>query len=255
LLAKADPATQGRLISRMQQKHGNLFVQRMLAQKQESDEHRTEDGDINESQYTPEQWSSWAVAAESGARAGFAIFQASARLSGVHINGPVAVGGRLTGPSIAPLITATVAGAGAPAEVAVAFSQAAGKAWKRWVRTVRVPGLPWYPSFAAVPGPMAPPTPNVPSPLIMLAPGASIDAGKVTSSIMMSLGDLGNEPGAQEAASSFGTTLSVSFTIWLLSKQVMNVLGKGPVPSFAPPYIPVGPVVNGDIISAPGIIV
>jgi hypothetical protein len=255
LLAKADPATQGRLISRMQQKHGNLFVQRMLAQRQESDEHRTGDGDINESQYTPEQWSSWASAAESGARAGFAVFQASARLSGVRINGPIAFGGRLSGPSIAPLITATAAGAGAPAEVAVAFSKAAGKAWKRWVRRVRVPGLPWYPSFAAYPGPMAPPTPNVATPLVMLAPGASIDASKVASSIMMSLGDLGNEPGAQEAATTFGVLLSTSFTVWLFSKQVMNVLGKGPVPSFAPPYVPVGPVIMGDIISVPGIIV
>jgi hypothetical protein len=29
-------------------------------------------------------------------------------------------------------------------------------------------------------------------------------------------------------------------------------MGKGPIPSFAPPYVPVGPVVMGDNISAPG---
>jgi len=29
-------------------------------------------------------------------------------------------------------------------------------------------------------------------------------------------------------------------------------MGQGPVPSFAPPNIPMGPVVNGGIIPAPG---
>ena len=33
--------------------------------------------------------------------------------------------------------------------------------------------------------------------------------------------------------------------MWLPSQMVMNVLGKGPVPPFAPPYVPVGPCVAG----------
>ena len=35
-------------------------------------------------------------------------------------------------------------------------------------------------------------------------------------------------------------------------QQVMLVLGKGPIPTFAPPFVPVGPVVSGDNIAAPG---
>jgi len=30
--------------------------------------------------------------------------------------------------------------------------------------------------------------------------------------------------------------------------MVTNVMGMGPVPAFAPPYVPVGPVVGGSIL-------
>lgn len=252
LLAKADKATQERLVGRLQQIHGNLFVQRMLAQKQEAGEHRAEAGDVVESQYTPEEWQAWASAAADGARIGADVFAASAYLTGVKIMGPVAIGGKLVGPSITPFVTAHMMGAGAPAKVASAFGKAAGKAWKGWASKVRVPGLPWYPSFAAWPGPMAPPTPNVPTPLITIAGSASIDVGQVSSSIIGSLGSLSSEPGAQSAVNNFATLFSVGFMIWIATKQVRNVLGKGPIPSFAPPYVPVGPVIMGDILPIPG---
>jgi hypothetical protein len=29
-------------------------------------------------------------------------------------------------------------------------------------------------------------------------------------------------------------------------------MGKGQIPTFAPPYVPVGPVVGGDVLSIPG---
>ena len=41
-------------------------------------------------------------------------------------------------------------------------------------------------------------------------------------------------------------------TIWQASTMVTNVLGTGPVPTFAPPYVPVGPVVGGVGNHAPG---
>jgi len=34
--------------------------------------------------------------------------------------------------------------------------------------------------------------------------------------------------------------------------MVKGVLGSGPVPTFAPPYVPVGPVLGGTAISPPG---
>jgi hypothetical protein len=38
----------------------------------------------------------------------------------------------------------------------------------------------------------------------------------------------------------------MSFTIWSVNSQVTLVMGKGPVPTYAPPYVPTGPVVGGD---------
>ena len=48
------------------------------------------------------------------------------------------------------------------------------------------------------------------------------------------------------------TVLALAFTTWLPMQQIMLVLGKGPIPTFAPPFVPVGPVIGGDNISAPG---
>jgi hypothetical protein len=40
--------------------------------------------------------------------------------------------------------------------------------------------------------------------------------------------------------------------MWLPQQQVMLVMGKGPIPTFAPPFVPVGPVMGGDNIAVPG---
>jgi hypothetical protein len=48
------------------------------------------------------------------------------------------------------------------------------------------------------------------------------------------------------------TVLALAFMMWLPMQQVMLVLGKGPIPTFAPPYVPVGPVVGGDNLPIPG---
>ena len=37
-----------------------------------------------------------------------------------------------------------------------------------------------------------------------------------------------------------------------LKPASIYVLGKGPIPTFAPPFVPVGPVMGGDNIAAPG---
>lgn len=259
LLDKTDKATQERLVGRLGQKHGNLFVQRMLAQRQTAGEHTGERiGEPTEeestAQHSPEQWAAFASAAEAGAQQGMTIFQTMAHMTGVIINGPIAQGGKLKGPSIRPHVFNQVLGAGASHQVALAFGNAAGQAWKSWVSKVSIPGLPLYPSFTAVPGPVAPPTVNLPIPLLAIAPGAMIDSNTVTAAIIGALRELANEPGAQEAASSFGSSLSTSFMTWFAGRMLTNLLGKGMVPSFAPPYVPVGPVVNGDVFPTPGII-
>jgi hypothetical protein len=59
----------------------------------------------------------------------------------------------------------------------------------------------------------------------------------------------------QRAAATFLSIASqviVHFQSRILMSQVKLVLGSGPVPSFAPPYVPVGPVVGGTASSPPG---
>jgi len=256
-LEGADEETRARMVTDIQQTQGNDFVQRMLLQRQEHDgEPSTEtvSGDPSSESDQPseeeraeqrENWQNWVQGAKSGVTTAVSVWANSARLTGVVVNGPIAVGGRIRGSFPSGLVAAMVAGQAAPGNVSSAFSRATAAAWSGWTRTVRVPGLPWYPSFVAWPGPMAPPMPNITSPLMMIAPGAFINSGSVSSSIMGSLGENASDEGAAEAVQQFAQWLSLSFIIWAASSQVMLVMGQGPVPTFAPPYIPVGPVVGG----------
>jgi hypothetical protein len=106
---------------------------------------------------------------------------------------------------------------------------------------------------------MAPPMPNVPVPLIM-CPSAMMSEIISPSSMTSAMDDAldsgmkDKDPDKQYHAlhDAIATVLSLAFLMWLPSQQVMLVLGKGPIPTFAPPFVPVGPVVGGDNIAAPG---
>lgn len=140
-----------------------------------------------------------------------------------------------------------------------AVAKGVSKCFKDWQSMVTVPGLPWYPAFAAFPGPMAPPMPNVPTPLVA-CPSAQMAAMATPMTMKSEMdsaldGGLKNEdPTKQYEAlhDAIATVVSAAFMLWLPAQQVIGVMGKGPVPSFAPPYVPVGPVVAGDNIPTPG---
>jgi len=140
-----------------------------------------------------------------------------------------------------------------------AVAKGVSKCFKDWQDQVTVPGLPWYPAFAAFPGPMAPPMPNIPMPLITCI------SSKMSSIIMpddmtkamddaldSSMKDKDPDKQYHALHDAIATVLSLAFLMWLPMQQVMLVLGKGPIPTFAPPFVPVGPVVGGDNIAAPG---
>jgi hypothetical protein len=140
-----------------------------------------------------------------------------------------------------------------------AVAAGVSKCFKKWQDKVMVPGLPWYPAFAAFPGPMAPPMPNIPVPLIM-CPSAMMTEIVMPNSMTKEMDDAldgglkKKDPDKQYHAlhDAIATTLSLAFMIWIASQMVMLVMGKGPIPTFAPPFVPVGPVVGGDNIAAPG---
>jgi len=193
------------------------------------------------------------------------MWKLQAKFKDLKVNAVTALGtpGCLDGPELesniknAPMMMAYAQGNAKKYRDAVA--KGVSGQYKKWQGKVMVPGLPWYPAFAAFPGPMAPPMPNVPTPLIacpsammaeIVVPKNLGDA--MTKALDKSMKD--EDPDKQHEAlfEAIGTVLALAFLMWMPQQQVMLVMGKGPIPSFAPPYVPVGPVVMGDNIAAPG---
>jgi hypothetical protein len=177
-------------------------------------------------------------------------------LTGAIINGPVATlipGGFVSAPLL-PLILAK-APKKTPMEnrYSLAIANALSTAWQAW--QMGLTGMLMYPPFAAFPGPMAPPTPNVPVPLVTLAsPGEAMLA---PSTLKASMVGMFGDPKAAHAEKLFDAlckALATVFPIFKSSTLVNNVLGMGPIPTFAPPFVPVGPVLAGTVIPKPGIL-
>jgi hypothetical protein len=196
---------------------------------------------------------------------GFAhnLWKLQAKFQNIQIMAVSAIGtpGCLDGPALesniknAPMVAAFT---GNKAKHRDAVAKGVSKCFKDWADNVTIPGLPWYPAFAAFPGPMAPPMPNVPTPLIACV------SPKITSIVapmdMKSAMDDALDGGMKDKDpdkhyeslhDAIATVCAAGFAIWVAA-QTQIVMGKGPIPTFAPPYVPVGPVVGGDVLSIPG---
>jgi hypothetical protein len=180
----------------------------------------------------------------------WAAWQAAASMFGIVINGPIATGGHIVGPPLTPLILATGPKV-TPQErkLTTAAANVIGAGWLTFTATVKVPGMPWYPAFAAFPGPVAHPTPNIPCPFAALTMVAlSVSAPVLKSQMLGIAGDSGNE----SLCDAIGDAVERSLNLWKVTTMVTGVMGTGPVPTFAPPYVPVGPVVGGVGMMRPG---
>lgn len=140
-----------------------------------------------------------------------------------------------------------------------AVAKGVSKCFKDWMKSVTITGLPWTPAFAAFPGPQAPPMPNIPTPLIaciaskITTIGAPSDMKKaMIDALDGGMKDKDKDKQHEALFEAIATTLSIAFLMWMPMQQVMLVLCKGPIPTFAPPFVPVGPVVMGDNVAAPG---
>ena len=191
------------------------------------------------------------------------MWKLQAKFKDIKIMAVSAIGapGCLDGPALesniknAPMVAAFT---GNKAKHRDAVAKGVSKCFKDWADQVTVPGLPWYPAFAAFPGPMAPPMPNVPTPMIacVSAKITSITLPNDMKSAMDDALDGGlkdKDPEKQYEAlhDAIATVCAAGFAIWVAA-QTQIVMGKGPIPTFAPPYVPVGPVVAGDVLSIPG---
>ncbi len=178
----------------------------------------------------------------------------TASIAGVTIN---AVAGVLTpgcvvGPPLTPLILS-----GAPKDTpqqlkyATAIANAFGTAWLTWASGLS--GMLMYPAFAAVPSPVAPPMPNVPVPLITFAsPGEAQLAPAALKSAMIGMHGDPTALHSDDLFDALSQGFTAPFNLFKGTTMVQNVLGTGPVPTFAPPFVPVGPVVMGIGTGAPG---
>jgi hypothetical protein len=180
-------------------------------------------------------------------------WQTAATMVGIVINAVTAMGGQIVGPPWTPLILAS-APKSTPMEMKYSnvIAQVIGTGWLSFTATVKVTGMPWYPAFAAVPSPVAPPAPNIPCPFAALTQvPMSISCNVLKMQMVGQLGDP-KAPFHQELFESIADAFEKTYNLWKVSTMVTNVLGTGPVPTFAPPYVPVGPVVGGVGTMVPG---
>jgi hypothetical protein len=140
-----------------------------------------------------------------------------------------------------------------------AVAKGISKAFKNWQDQVTVPGLPFWPAFVAFPGPQAPPMPNIPMPLIACVSSKMTDImmpdtmkSEMDDALDGGLKDKDKTKQYEALHDAIATVCALAFTIWLPSQMVMLMMGKGPIPTFAPPFVPVGPVVGGDILGTGG---
>ncbi len=169
--------------------------------------------------------------------------------------------GSLTSPPLmgTAAIMANINSAGKPANYVLfvkAIATAIDTAWNTWQMGYMVT-LTYPPTFASFPGPMHPPTPNIPMPVVAgSSAGDALMKKNVLSGLMLAnLSGVTPDSLTQLLFDKVSEGFCMTFDIWKASTQIMNVLGTGPVPSFAPPFVPVGPVVGGMVIPKPGIFV
>jgi hypothetical protein len=207
----------------------------------------------------PVDWNTIAKTAREAFRDGVNDWIGMARIRGGQVNGPNAMltpGSLASDANLESTIFQKLTVAQAPPDVARSLARELAAAWNGWAAGFQMPLPGAYPTLAAFPGPLAPPTPTIrPMPL-----AAGVSSGEVGLKAVVLLPRLaqalqpytmrfrGSSP--DEALKVLATWIETSFVEWKNMAMLTGVLGKGPVPTFAPPYVPVGPVVRGDMHSA-----
>lgn len=181
----------------------------------------------------------------------------AARFDNGRINGPnlqILPGGLQSPISLEAKILPAMTKAGVPPRIATPLSQALASAWSSWAAGFQLTALA-FPTFAAVPGPVAPPTPSVPILLRNAAsPGESFLRSSVLSAtIIQSLQSQRSLASGDmlKAINSLAQWVDMSFQEWKANVVIVGMIGQGSVPTFAPPYVPVGPVSQGSLVTGP----
>lgn len=202
-------------------------------------------------------WNSIAKLSQEAFRVGVNEWIGKARIQGGTVRGPSAVltpGSLVSDVNIEQRMLQTLASSQVPRDIAAALAKVLGTAWNEWAAgfQIQIPGA--YPTLAAVPGPFAPPTPAVGVPALSQGSSfgeASLKAPALTTKLSAALRNsksVGGTP--DQAIKNIASWVDGSFSEWKSLAKLTGLMGRGPVPTFAPPYVPVGPVIAGDNISA-----
>jgi hypothetical protein len=207
----------------------------------------------------PDNWPAWGTALRNAARSHANQWIWKAEIVTGIINAQIAIlqpGWFRSSYMIAPAMTSELTAAGLPAPLANALASQFAAAWEAWSGAVTCPGMPLFPSFVAWPGPQAPPTPAVPVPMAALGAGglSALLAPNLAQRWQNALPSGYNQNNARQPLLDAATWFTSRFLPWQTGAVLTNVLGWGPVPSYAPPYVPVGPVANGTFRAPPGFI-
>jgi hypothetical protein len=202
-------------------------------------------------------WNSIAKLSRESFREAVNDWIGKARIQGGQVKGPDAAltpGSLVSDANIESAMLQKLVAARVPAEIARTLAKELAGAWNGWAAGFQVQVRGAYPKFAAFPGPRAPPTP---APPIALTQGASAGepllkasalAGKLTTALRAHAAKIHGSP--DNAIKSLAEWVDGSFREWKGLAKMVGVMGKGSVPTFSPPYVPVGPVVMGDNVSA-----
>lgn len=182
-----------------------------------------------------------------------------ARIQGGQVSGAAAIlppGTLISDVNIEARMLTLLAGWRVAPEIATALARVLAAAWIDWAAgfQIRIPGA--YPAFTAVPGPSAPPTRAAIAPPLALgssAGEASLTAAVLANRLISALRtyaakDLRTPP--DQAMQALAVWVQNSFIEWKRGVSLTGLMGRGPVPTFSPPYVPVGPVTAGESFSA-----
>lgn len=181
-----------------------------------------------------------------------------ARIQGGTVKGPSAVltpGSLVSETNIEARMVQILGGSRVPRDIAAALARVLAGAWNEWAAGYQIQIPKAYPSFAAVPGRVAPPTPASQAPPLSQGNSrgeASLKAPLLTQRLAAALGmpAANAAGGSSDAVKNLASWVEGSFSEWKAGTTMVGLIGKGPVPTFAPPYVPVGPVIAGENMSA-----
>lgn len=144
-----------------------------------------------------------------------------------------------------------LAGDGVPPDVANAIAETTSAVYRAWAQDFRGIWGNAFPMFAAWPSAKTPPMPS--DPAILGTIGGSpestkaISAGEIEAALRSRLAKRLQDAGANEGVKLLAASMAAQLDTWVAT-QIVKVTGRGPVPSFSPPIVALGPVVGGEIV-------